>query len=236
MPILQWFKRKPVSDENLTTPVPAQNLTPKQTNTEVPVVTNSPIEVPSPNDRPSTSFLAAEEKAVATPPLADGGQTPIPATADISVPIGSFYSKLPAHLLISDIPDLTRVVQISADDVVLDEEKREATLPLSILSLSCPEIFVQAVDYSDDLPITFSLVQPEAAEPLPVEGSLGLEETEASSPRATTGAGPQGETEGPSNGAERQIRLQLQAILADFPPNLETPLMHSLIGDRKSVV
>jgi hypothetical protein len=235
MPFFQWFKRKPVSDENLTKPVPAQNLTPKQTNTQAPVVTNSPTEVPSPNDRPSTSFLAAEEKAVATPPLADGGQTPIPATADISVPIGSFYSKLPAHLLISDIPDLTRVVQISADDVVLDQEKREATLPLSILSLSCPEIFVQAVDNSDDLPITFSLLQPEAAEALPVEGDLDLKETEASSPRATTGPSPQGEAEGNSNGAERQIRLQLQAILADFPPNLETPLMHSLIGTQAEI-
>lgn len=167
MPFLQWFKRKPVSDETLTKPVPAENLTPEQPKIQAPILTNLPTEVPSPNDRPSTSFLAAEEKAVATPPLADGGQTPIPATADISVPIGSFYSKLPPHLLISDLPDLTHVVQISADDVVLDQEKREATLPLSILSLSCPEIFVQAVDNSDDLPITFSVVQPEAAGPPP---------------------------------------------------------------------
>lgn len=235
MPFLQWFKRKPVSDETLTKPVPAQNLTPEQPKIQAPILTNSPTEVPSPNDRPSTSFLAGEEKAVATPPLADGGQTPIPATADISVPIGSFYSKLPAHLLISDLPDLTRVVQISADDVVLDQEKREATLPLSILSLSCPEIFVQAVDNSDDLPITFSVVQPEAAGPPPVEGSLDLDPTEASPPTAATDAGAQGETEGLSNGAERQIRLQLQAILADFPPNLETPLMHSLIGTQAEI-
>jgi hypothetical protein len=229
MPFLQWFKRKPVSDESLTNPVP--NLTPEQTKIQAPIIPNLPADVPSPHDRSSTSFRAAEEKVVATPPLADGGQTPVPDTADISVPIGSFYSKLPTHLLSSDVPDLTRVVQISADDVIVDQETREATLPLSILSLSCPEIFVQAVDSSDDLPITFSIVEPEAAEPPPVEGGLDLEPTEESPPRATIGAGAQGV----SNGAERQIRLQLQAILADFPPNLETPLMQSLIGTQAEI-
>jgi predicted regulator of Ras-like GTPase activity (Roadblock/LC7/MglB family) len=235
MPFLQWFKRKSVSGEGLTKPVPAQNLTLEQTNIQAPVVTNLPAEVPPPNDRSSTPFQAAEEKPVAAPPLADGGHTPIPATADISVPIGSFYSKLPAHLLISNIPDLTRVVQISEDDVVLDQETREATLPLSILSLSCPEIFVRAVDSSDDLPITFSLVQPEATEPPPAEEGLDFEQTETSPPTAATGASAQVETEGLSNGAERQIRLQLQAILADFPPNLETPLMRSLIGTQAEI-
>ena len=154
-------------------------------------------------------------------------------TTHISVPIGAFYAKLPAHLLTSKKPDLARSVRISEEDVVLDPETREVTLPLSILSLSCPEIFVRAVDGADDIPITFSLSDPKALEPPPAEEIDRLEETEAPVPPVSVADVEGG---GPSDGSEKEIRLRLQPILSDFPARTSNRLQYdSLIGTQAEI-
>ena len=78
----------------------------------------------------------------------------------LSVTIGAFYEKLPQQLLTPKKPDLARLIYIASDDVVTDEELHEASILLSVLSLSCPEIFARPVEEADDVPITFPLAEP----------------------------------------------------------------------------
>src|SRR5262249_17663450 len=83
-----------------------------------------------------------------------------PGAKLLSIPIGAFYHKIPEQLLTSKKPDPARLICIATEDLVLDEETREATILLSILSLSCPEIFAHPVESADDIAITFPISQP----------------------------------------------------------------------------
>src|ERR1700737_1199079 len=56
----------------------------------------------------------------------------------LSIPIGSFYDKLPEQLLTSKKPDLTHVVYIAAADVVSAEEKEKTTFLFFFLTFSSP--------------------------------------------------------------------------------------------------
>ena len=83
-----------------------------------------------------------------------------PDATFFSIPIGAFYNKLPEGLLTPKKPDLSPLAYIAWEDVVPDAETKEVTILLSILSLSCPEIFARPVESADDITITFPLNQP----------------------------------------------------------------------------
>ena len=181
------------------------------------------------SDRPISSRLRQIR------PLNLRGANRLPTAPHLSVPIGAFYEKLPAHLLAPEKPDLTRFVQIAEEDVALDRETQEATLPLSILSLSCPEIFVRAVDSSDDVPITFSLHPPKEPERPADEESIRVVEAKEQVPTAAATSTAIVGADGLASGADQEIRLQLQTILSDFPPQLEPPSIQSLRGTEAEI-
>src|SRR5262245_2965209 len=83
-----------------------------------------------------------------------------PGARLLSIPIGTFYDQIPERLLTSKKPDPARLICIASEDLVLDEETREVTILLSILSLSCPEIFAHPVESADDIAITFPIGRP----------------------------------------------------------------------------
>ena len=201
MSFLHWFKRKPESGEAEIRPVLSQQTATGQAHTPEPIMVDLRPET-GPQSLPSESG-AAEVQLISPSPQID----PEPATGEarppfvapqISVPIRAFYEKLPAHLLTSKKPDLGRIVQIAEQDVVLNSETQEATLSLSILSLSCPEIFNHAIDDAEDIPITFPIRTVDA-------------------------------------GSEKEIIIRLEPVLSDFPPELETPSIRSLIGTQAEI-
>jgi hypothetical protein len=229
MPFLHWFKSKSERNVAETESVPAEKSPSVPTNAPKAVVSQLRQETgPGPKETGSGDFPDVSQN-----PLVNSEpaiiETEAPTTvAHLSVAIGAFYSKLPAHLLTSKAPDLARFVQIAEDDVVLDEETEEATLPLSILSLSCPEIFIQAVGGSDDVPVTFSISRPKASE-------KPAAETTSDSTEAPL---PPGEHELVADVAvsgEEEIKLRLQTILADFPPQLEPAAIGSLLGTQAEI-
>jgi hypothetical protein len=201
MSFLHWFKRKSESTQSQAGLSLAGKLATDQANTSEIVSANSRQETrpgtPPDEQRPGDLQSLPQNMAVASEPATSEPNAPSTAP-HVSVPIGAFYAKLPTHLLTPKKPDLARSVQIAEEDLLLDQETQEATLPLSILSLSCPDIFVRAVGGSDDVPVTFSLNRPKEL--------------------------------------EREIRLRLQPILSDFPPNLEPPSIHTLIGTQAEIV
>jgi hypothetical protein len=196
MSFLNWFKRKPESSETETRAVPGQVTITERAHTPEPVLAEL-----RPETEPQSQL--SEDRAAEPQPISPSPEVdPEPATSEasppfvapqISVPIRAFYEKLPPHLLTSKKPDLGRIVQIAEQDVVLDSETQEATLSLSILSLSCPEIFNRAIGDAEDIPITFPIRTAET-------------------------------------GSEKEIIIRLESVLSDFPPELETPSIRSLIG------
>jgi hypothetical protein len=153
-----------------------------------------------------------------------------PGAELLSIPIGAFYDKIPEQLLTSKKPDPARLIYIATEDVVSDEETKEATVLLSILSLSCPEIFAQPVESADDIAITFPIgrlknepiedglranaaLQENAQPPgtsAASEGEIGnAAGAEASSAKSDTAA------------ASDKIRVKLAPILANLPPEIE---------------
>jgi hypothetical protein len=230
MPFLHWFKRKPESSEAEIKPVLTQKIATEQASTPEPTMTQLRPEA-APRSRPD-EYRAAEPPSISpsrgvAPELA-ASETPL-AAPQLSVPIGAFYEKLPAHLLTSKKPDLVRTVQIAEQDVVLDSEAREATLSLSILSLSCPDLFIRAVGDAEDLPITFSIQQPEKFEPSAEDGILS-KEPETPLPAAATAPVSSFDASG-----EKEISVRLEPVLSDFPPELETPAIRSLIGTEAKI-
>jgi hypothetical protein len=158
MSFLHWFKRKPESGEAEARPAPSQKTAIEQAHTPEPIMADLRPET-APQTLPS-EHGAAEPRLISPGPGVDpeqaaGGATPLFVAPQISVPIRAFYEKLPAHLLTTKKPDLGQIVQIAEQDVVLNSDTDEATLSLSILSLSCPEIFNHPIDDTEDIPITF---------------------------------------------------------------------------------
>ena len=232
MSFLHWFKRKPESSEAEAKPVLTQKIATEQANNPEPIMADLGPETGrrslSREDRATEPQSISPSPEVATEPAASETKPPL-ESAQISVPFGAFYEKLPAHLLTSKKPDLGRTVQIAEQDVVLDSEAQEATISLSILSLSCPDIFVRAVDEADDVPITFSIQQPEKFEPSTEDGILS-KESETPSPTAATA--PVSTVDA---GSEKEIKVRLEPVLSDFPPELETPSIRSLIGTQAEI-
>jgi hypothetical protein len=160
MSFLHWFKRKPESSEAEARPVSSQKTATEQAHTPESIMADLRPET-GPQSLPS-EYGAAEPQLISPSPEVDpepatGGATLPFIAPQISVPIRAFYEKLPAHLLTSKKPDLGRIVQIAEQDVVLNSDTHEATLSLSILSLSCPEIFNHPINDAEDIPITFPI-------------------------------------------------------------------------------
>ena len=233
MSFLHWFKRKPESGEAEAKPVPTQKIATEQ------ATTPEPITALRPETGPRSLDLADEYRAIEAPSISPepeivaeptGSETKPPLVApQLSVPIGAFYERLPAHLLTSRKPDLEQTVQIAEQDVVLDSEAQEITLSLSILSLSCPDLFIRAVDDADDVPITFSVKQPlkfesSTEDGIPSKGSEASLPTAATAPVSAVDAGD-----------EKEIKVRLEPVLTDFPPELETPSIRSLVGTQAEV-
>jgi hypothetical protein len=231
MPFLHWFKRKSENTDIEPQPVAAEKSASISANALEPVASQARQESgPGPNQTVSADFpLPPLNLFVDSQPATSASDVP-PAVPHLSVAIGAFYSKLPAHLLAPKIPDLARFVQIAKDDVVLDEETGEATLTLSILSLSCPEIFVRAVDKPDDVPVTFYIGGPKESEQPTAETDERPAETEAPlSPVQNAFVAD------PGGSGEEEIKLRLQPILTDFPPQLEPAAIDSLHGTEVEI-
>jgi predicted regulator of Ras-like GTPase activity (Roadblock/LC7/MglB family) len=239
MPFLNWLRKKSEINKAETEPAPTEKLTTEEVNAPESVVdllrqatapaalANEPLSA-EPQPVPQVPDIAPEPKA------SDTAATT--TTPQLSVPIGAFYPKLPAHLLAPVKPDLTRFVQIAEEDLVIDHESQEATLPLSILSLSCPEIFVRAVDGPEDIPVTFSLRPPKESESPPLtEESISLQEPEAPLPAVAAPPEANLEPSRPPSGGEREITLRLRPIFSDFPPELEPPSIHSFMGTEAEI-
>ncbi len=235
MPFLDWFKRKSETVEGETATLPGEKLAPDLISPPEIIVRNAPQDAAkgSPPAEQILADLAPKEQRSSVGRLTARSETI--AIRPISVPIEAFYAKLPAYLLTSEKPDLARCVQIAEEDVVVDQETQEATLPLSILSLSCPEIFLRAVETSDDVPISFSLRQSEELEQRIAENDSGLKGTEAPLPPAITSSTGGTESSEPSEEEKKEIRLRLQPIFSNFPPELEPPSIHALIGTQAEI-
>ncbi len=223
MPFLHWFKKTPSSAEaegdtsenpvfgkvELAPVFPAA-LDPEPHKEEIAHVPeeekpDSEVEA-SPETRTLdtvTVSSTAEVSAQATDSIPAEGEK-----AYLSAPIGAFYGKLPAHLLASKKPSLNRTIQFAKEDAVIDDEAQKATLPLSILSLSCPDIFSRAVEPADDGPISFSIAAFSDAAETPVNEVI-LGQTIQSEAHEIAG-----------NGAN-EIKVRLQPIIADLPLDLE---------------
>ena len=132
MPFLHWFKRKPETDEAEDKPVLARNSLTEEAKTRkrsLPILRQETGTAERCRMRAiGRSPVRLPPNPVVAPERAAQPKSP-PAPAHLSVPIGAFYAKLPAHLLAPEKPDLTRSVQIAEEDMVLDHETQEATLP-----------------------------------------------------------------------------------------------------------
>jgi hypothetical protein len=227
MPFLHWFKRKSEKID-IEVPVPAVESVSMPASAPGPVASQPRQESGpganqiEPANSPLSVFVDSE------PATSEVGVSPVAPL--LSVAIGAFYQKLPAHLLAPQAPDLGRFIQIAEDDVVLDEETEEATLPLSILSLSCPEIFIRAVDRSDDFPVTFYIGRPKGSKPPAAETGQHPAEAERPQPPVEDAFAA-----GPGRSSEEEIKLRLQAILTDFPPQLEPAAIGSLYGTQEEI-
>jgi len=153
-----------------------------------------------------------------------------PGAKLLSIPIGAFYDKIPEHLLTSKKPDPARLICVASEDLISDEETREATILLSILSLSCPEIFAHPVESVDDIAITFPIDVPknEAVEDglrkdvAPEENARPADasatpDTEIGKAAAASSGSPKSDTAAGND----KIRVKLAPILADLPPEIE---------------
>jgi hypothetical protein len=174
-----------------------------------------------------TPIGTGAETALDSTALPPFGVEEVPGHQFLSVPLNAFYDKLPKQLLTSKKPDLSRLIYIAPDDVVSDDETDQATILLSILSLSCPEIFAHPIQSEDDTTVTFPLFQPESRQPEqpPADfgpgtgtqsaGVIGTPESAANS--------IEGEAESVSAGGGDEIRLNLEPILANLPLEFELP-------------
>ena len=257
MSFLNWFKKKSRNTEGEGKPSGADESSSEPSTSTLTASGNAGQETAA--DAP---FI---EQQSASPPVMPLSATDTPkqpasvtagpsATPHFFVPIGAFYEKLPPHLVAPERPDLTRLIEIAEEDVVIEQESQEATVPLSILSLSCPDIFVRPVAGSDEIQITFFVnrqLSTAVAEPpdqpaaQPLENPIQARESgnaevpagisaEGAPASASSSAGF--EFTGPAENAEREIRLRLEPILSNFPLGLEQPSIRALSETRAEIV
>jgi predicted regulator of Ras-like GTPase activity (Roadblock/LC7/MglB family) len=232
MPFLHWFKKPPASaatELDLVESIVAKPVGPAPVSPDanVPELYQEIVPPGPPGQQLETQHLAIPGSAQDAPAE--------PATGPyLSVPIGAFYEKLPTHLRAAKMPSLTRTVQIAEEDAVIHRETNEATLPLSILSLSCPEIFARPVEPSDDVPVTFPITAPSDAAQTHADRDDILDPEKSSHPEAQhSGAEPKaGEA---ARGAANEIKVRLQPILADFPHDLAPETIYSFAQTEAEV-
>jgi hypothetical protein len=184
------------------------------------------------------------EKTAVEPQNASQKEAPVASVPEhlIVVQLGAFFDQLPKEMLVKRQVDLRRSVPILKEDLYVDETSRIAAVPLSILSLSCPEIFSRPVSSEDDKPITFSLnfeapatfeteadpdklpldsgsaISPsEPAMPIETEPSVVQVKPQPATKESTTAPGAEEEL------ADSIIRISLKSILQNFPAEYETP-------------
>ena len=256
MSFLNWFKKKSRSTEADGKPSGTDESSSEPSTSTQTASGNAGQET-----APDAPFI---EQQSASPPVIPLSATespkqpasvttgPLP-TPHFLVPIGAFYEKLPPHLVAPERPDLTRLIEIAEEDVVIEQESQEATVPLSILSLSCPDIFVRPVGGSDEIQITFlvnrqlstAVAEPPAqttAQPLenPIQArESGNAEVPAGisaegAPASASSAGF--EFTGPAENAETEIRLRLEPILSNFPFDLEQPSIRAVSETNAEIV
>lgn len=237
MPFLHWFRKPPASAPTEFEPVErivAEPVAPAPVSPDSPVPdSHQTIAPPGPPGQPlETESEPVPEEAVTDHVAVPGSAQDAPAEpatgSFLSVPIGAFYEKLPTHLRAAKIPSLTRTVQIAEEDAVIHRETNEATLPLSILSLSCPEIFTRSVEPSDDVPVTFPITAPNEAARAPGGRDDILDPEKGSHPEAQdSGSGTEPKAGEAARSAANEIKVRLQSILADFPHDLAPDAIHS---------
>jgi predicted regulator of Ras-like GTPase activity (Roadblock/LC7/MglB family) len=158
MSFLHWFRKKSPSIEAEGKPSDVEESSPEPATASQTTSGNAgqgaAPDAPS-IEQQSASLPVMPLSATATPKHPTSVTAGPSPTSHFFVPIGAFYEKLPPHLVAPERPDLTRLIEIAEEDVVIEQEAQEATVPLSILSLSCPDIFVRPVSGSDEIPITF---------------------------------------------------------------------------------
>jgi len=255
MSFLNWFKKKSRSTEAEGKPSGADESSSQPSTSTQTASGNAGQET-----APDAPFI---EQQSASPPVMPPSVTDTPKqpasvtegpspTPHFFVPIGAFYEKLPPHLVAPERPDLTRLIEIAEEDVVIEQESQEATVPLSILSLSCPDIFVRPVAGSDEIQITFFInrqLSAAVAEPpdqpaaQPLENAIQARESgNREVPAGISGAPASAsssagfEFAGPAENAEREIRLRLEPILSIFPLGLEQPSIRALSETRAEIV
>ena len=258
MSFLHWFRKKSSrSTEAEGKPSGAGESSPEPT-----TVTQTASAKTGQETAPDAPFIEQQSTSPPVMPLSEtaapkqttsvtAGPSPTP---HFFVPIGAFYEKLPTHLVSPERPDLKRLIEIAEEDVVIEQESQEGTVPLSILSLSCPDIFVRPVAGSDEVPITFFVnrqLSPAVAEPpdqpaaRPLENAIQARESgnaevaagisaEGAPASASSSAGF--ELSRPAESAEREIRLRLEPILSNFPLGLEQPSIQALSDTRAEIV
>jgi predicted regulator of Ras-like GTPase activity (Roadblock/LC7/MglB family) len=237
MSFFHWFRKKSPSTEAEGRPSGAEESSPdpttltqttsgtgaQETASDAPSIGSIGQQSASPPVMPLSAAASPRQPASATP-----GPSPTP---HFFVPIGAFYEKLPPHLVAPERPDLTRLVEIAEEDVVIEQEAQEATVPLSILSLSCPDIFVRPVADSDEIPITFFLnrqLSPAVAEP--------SEQPAAQPPENAIQAREAGNVEGRSPATVRATTATGKIRLSDMtaPVDELVPIKESGTGARTS--
>jgi|GEM_PF-2982331 len=255
MSFLNWFKKKSRSTEAEGKPSGADESSSQPSTSTQTASGNAGQET-----APDAPFI---EQQSASPPVMPPSVTDTPKqpasvtegpspTPHFFVPIGAFYEKLPPHLVAPERPDLTRLIEIAEEDVVIEQESQEATVPLSILSLSCPDIFVRPVAGSDEIQITFFInrqLSAAVAEPphqpaaQPLENAIQARESgNTEVPAGISGAPASAsssagfEFTGPAENVEREIRLRLEPILSNFPLGLEQPSIRALSETRAEIV
>ncbi len=238
MPFLHWFKKTPASAETETDTGEKLDIEPA---VPAPVSPDAPDPeqqklVSDTEPLPETTVVepVAISESAELPTPAEDSPAERPPSPYLSVAIGAFYEKLPAHSLTAKRPNLTRTVQIAEEDAVIDHETKEATLPLSILSLSCPEIFARPVEPSEDAPITFSIAALSDLAQTPARHDSLSQPEESPHPGAHV-SGAQPETSDAVPGTANEIKVRLQPIIADFPHDLEPQTIHSLAPTEAEV-
>jgi hypothetical protein len=195
--------------------------------------------------RPPEKSVAAPAKPTPKQPAIE----PLPPHL-LGVQVGAFFEEIPKEIVGKNDVDRRRTVTIAKEDLVIDEEARTASLPLSILSLSCPEIFSRPVSFEEDRPVTFSLDY-KAPQPAILLGETP-KELSSSGHKELDNALPRGADEAPSYPApkvEQQtllpkqpiaikseenfatsefLPIALKKIALTLPPNLKTPAIQAL--------
>ena len=145
------------------------------------------------------------------------------APKEIVLTLGDVYSRIPAHFLQKEKPDLHRELKFPADGLAADIARGRASVALSEIVAQCPDVFVSPADGIDGFRIRLPLQK------LVEQISLSPEVKAAATATPVVAASPviappvqpppQTRTEPESTG-DLQIHLSLAAILKRCPQEI----------------